>query len=131
MAARCEHYRGSRSRGLQSPGGAPCQVARRVTRRLTICLSGCPSVRRKTKQKMGRRKMSKHTWGWCSKPHGFGSGLHKVLGHSPPLPLGTQGWWGQGAGQGEVPVPGSHQTTSPARLAGKLPGMFHPGMFHI
>lgn len=124
-AACCEHWKDGRSRGLQSPWGTPWQAAG-VMRRLIICLLGCFSVRRKPKQKMGRRRISKHTRWRCSKPHDIGSGSYKVLGHSSSLSLGTQGLWGQGAGQGETPVPGSHQIISPALLAGKLQGIFHP-----
>lgn len=124
-AARCDHWRYGKRQGLQSMRGTSCQAAR-VMRRLIICLLGCSGVRRKTKQKMGRRRMSKHTGGWWSKPHDISSGLYKVPGHGPLLSLGIQGWWEQGPGQGESPVPGSHQMISPALLAGKLQGIFHP-----
>jgi len=80
----CEHWRGGRSQGLQRPRGTPCQAAGIVTR-LIICLFRCPSVRRKTKQKMGGRRMSKRTLAlWhCSKPHDKGNGLHAGTQSSP------------------------------------------------
>lgn len=87
-AGRCDHQRDGRRQGLESTRGTSCQAAR-VMRRLIICLLGCSGVGRKTKQKMGGRRMSKHTRRW-SKPHDISSGLYKVPGHRPLLSLGSK-----------------------------------------
>lgn len=67
VAACCEHWRESRSQGLKSPLGTPCQTVE-VSRRLIIWLLRCLSVRRKTRQMMGRWRMTKYAWSWWSKP---------------------------------------------------------------